>query len=366
MKSTLLGIIGGLLLFSVADAAEIRFNKNAQCSDTIVVLADLAEIIPEKGETDEIVLQLGKTKLFPAPISGGTRIVNAAQIRDVLSNQGISSLDHRYTGSNQITIQGPGNVQRQKNQEDRELKQELKSSKKVEEELQSALITYLNRATTDGKVENAIPWEITLRLSPEQIRTLSEGGKILGIYGGKNPLIGTQEFQTELEGMNVKTGRRMLVRFSAEIALPPHVVVAKRNLSKNKILNENDLQRVYRKDLKGTDYYSDFNEVIGKAVSNNIREGTVISGNMIQSPIMIKKGEVVTVYAKAPGVVVRSLAKALEDGAMGDLITVEQLQKAKPEKGRIESRDRTDSSFLALVTGIGTADVYATADSMTN
>ncbi len=335
-------------------SAEIRFKTPVRCTESSVRLSDLAEIVP----ADET---LGSLQLFPAPAVGGQRVVSVSQIRDLLGNQGVSSLHHTFRGADRVTIYGPESLVLKAKNEQRSKNITAKTTRKAEEELTEALTTYLNRCTTDGRPENAIPWSITLRLNGEQTRLLADGGAILGMYGGTNPLVGEQEFQAELEGINPANGRRTLVRFVAEIALPPQVAVAKRSLSKGKVLNENDIEMVYRADLRGTDFFRDPNEVIGKSVASNIREKAVISSGMIESPKLVRKGEVVTVYARAPGIVVTGTAKALDDGAKGELITLEQLQKPKTERGRNASRDREDSTFVARVCGIGTVEVFATA-----
>ncbi|MCL2303747.1 MAG: flagellar basal body P-ring formation chaperone FlgA [Planctomycetaceae bacterium] len=236
------------------------------------------------------------------------------------------------------------------------------ADRKIEKELTDALSVYLNRCTTDGKAGNEIPWKIKLQLTPQQIKAIADGEKITGMYGGKNPLVGTQEFQAELQKINPATGRKTLVRFTAEIDLPPKVVVARRALQKGKLLNENDIRVEYQDNLKGTDYFSQPHEVLGKAAASNVPEGAVLTSRSVQKPILVKKGEVVTVVAKNAGVTVTSTGKALEDGTEGDLIMVDQLLKPTPEKGRSAITQKTDSTFAAKVASIGTVEVFATGN----
>ena len=234
------------------------------------------------------------------------------------------------------------------------------AGRKVEKELTEALLVYLNRCTTDGKPENAIPFRIKLQLTPQQNKAIADGGEITGMYGGKNPLVGMQEFQAELQAVNPATGRKTLVRFAAEIDLPPKVIVARRSLAKGKLLNENDIRIEYQENLKGTDYFSDPREVLGKAAATNVREGAVLTARLVHKPILVKKGEVVTVVAKNAGITITSTGKALEDGSEGDLIMVDQLLKPPTEKGRSALTQKIDSTFAAKVAAIGTVEVFAT------
>ncbi len=338
-------------LSSILHAAEIKFRSPVQCDAATVTLGDVAEVTGKNAD------MISRTPLFPAPIAGGQKTVTATQIRDLLADRRISSLDHDFRGVTQIVVYGPKKETVKKSNG-----VNLNAERKTETELTEALVVYLNRCTTDGAPENAIPWKLQLHLTPQQLQAIADGGSITGMYGGKNPLVGRQDFQAELQGINPATGRRMLVRFTADVDLPPRVVVARRSLERGKLLNENDLRIEYRADLKGTDYYSDLNDVIGKATSANLREGAMLTSQSVRKPILVKKGEIVTVVSKNAGVTVTSTAKALEDGAQGDLITLDQQLKTKPEKGRAAIQQRTDSTFVAKVAAIGTVEIFATGN----
>ena len=340
--------------FFILPAAEIHFKTSVQSDAAVITLGDIAEITGEGAEP------LAKTPLFPAPVAGGQRNVSVTQIRNLLADRQINAFDHDFRGAGQIIIYGP------KREGSEAAKKtggvNLNTERKVEEELTDALLVYLNRCTTDGKPDSAVPWQIRLQLTPEQIKAIAGGEKIIGMYGGKNPLVGTQEFQAELQTINPTTGRRTLVRFAAEINLPPKVIVARRSLQKGKLLNENDIRIEYQENLKGTDYFSDPGEVLGKAAFTNIREGAVLTPRLVQKPVLVKKGEVVTVVARNAGITITSTGKALEDGSEGDLVMVDQLLKPPTERGRSAIRQSADSTFVAKVAAIGTVEVFATGN----
>ena len=67
--------------------------------------------------------------------------------------------------------------------------------------------------------------------------------------------------------------------------------------------------------------------------------------DQLQSPIVVKRGDLVTVTAQTSGIRVRTSAKALQDGSTGELIQVESM----------ESKQRYD----ARVTGLREAAVFA-------
>jgi len=340
-----------MILVTPAYSAEVRFRTPVHCDTTTVTLGDVAEITGENAGS------LEKIPLFPAPIAGGQRTVNATQIRGLLADRGVNSFDHDFRGVEQIVVHGP-----KKDGTKKPSGANRNTANKIEEELTDALAVYLNRCTTDGKPENVVPWQIRLQLTPQQAKAIGGGEGIVGMYGGKNPLVGTQEFQAELYKINPATGKRILVRFTAEINLPPRVIVAKRSLQKGKLLNENDIRIEYQEKLKGMDYFSEPAEVLGKALAANVQDGAVLTSRLVQKPILVKKGEVVTVVAKNAGITVTSTGKALEEGAEGDLIMVDQLLKPKAEKGKAALQQRTDSTFAARVASIGTVEVFASGN----
>ncbi len=66
-------------------------------------------------------------------------------------------------------------------------------------------------------------------------------------------------------------------------------------------------------------------EVVGKEALRAIPAGAVIAPESLRAPLLVRRGDVVAVLARAAGVRVRTTARAQDDGALGDPITVESL-----------------------------------------
>ncbi|MCR4412491.1 MAG: flagellar basal body P-ring formation chaperone FlgA [Thermoguttaceae bacterium] len=66
-------------------------------------------------------------------------------------------------------------------------------------------------------------------------------------------------------------------------------------------------------------------EVVGKETLRAIPAGAVIPPESLRAPLLVRRGDVVAVLARAAGVRVRTTARAQDDGALGDPITVESL-----------------------------------------
>ena len=79
----------------------------------------------------------------------------------------------------------------------------------------------------------------------------------------------------------------------------------------------------------------------------NIPVGQTLDGNFVHPPLLVRAGEVVTVFGRNGGILVRMPARARENGGEGDLVSVESLL------------DR--QTFLARVSALHEVEVFAGA-----
>jgi flagella basal body P-ring formation protein FlgA len=85
--------------------------------------------------------------------------------------------------------------------------------------------------------------------------------------------------------------------------------------------------------------------VIGKEAKQPIRAGGILLANQVRAPLLVRRGERVSVHARAAGVTARTFAVAQQDGSLGDLISVQAL----------EGKDR----YSARVAGLRELEVLA-------
>jgi flagella basal body P-ring formation protein FlgA len=79
----------------------------------------------------------------------------------------------------------------------------------------------------------------------------------------------------------------------------------------------------------------------------SIQAGAVVFSDQVQSPIMVKRGELITISSEAGGIRVRTTVRALQDKSKGQLVQVEALN--------------TKERFDARVTGPQTAAIMTIA-----
>lgn len=120
----------------------------------------------------------------------------------------------------------------------------------------------------------------------------------------------------------------------ARVALYDTVVVSSRPLSRGSRLGVDDVE-LMREDITrlGSGYFTTLEQVVGMEARHGVRAGMVLNRNLLKAPIVIRRGDKVSITASTGSVRVQMEGKALEAGAVGELIEVENLSS----KQRLEA-----------------------------
>ncbi|WP_051555263.1 flagellar basal body P-ring formation chaperone FlgA [Legionella fairfieldensis] len=115
-----------------------------------------------------------------------------------------------------------------------------------------------------------------------------------------------------------------------KITLQRNVLVAKHLLSKGTQITDNDLEKE-KKDLSQlkSGYFTKKSDVIGQLCKHPIGEGSVLTLYDLQTAPLVHKGEQVSIQAINEMINVSMNGIALSDGALGDLIKVQNLSSKK-------------------------------------
>ena len=108
------------------------------------------------------------------------------------------------------------------------------------------------------------------------------------------------------------------------------VVVANRPIARGERIHSADLHmlKLDTAQLSGA-YFSDINVIAGQEARRLINTDEVIYDHAVEPPIIVKRGESVTITAQAGGLSVRMTAVAMSDGRRGDKITVKNPQSKR-------------------------------------
>jgi flagella basal body P-ring formation protein FlgA len=117
------------------------------------------------------------------------------------------------------------------------------------------------------------------------------------------------------------------------------VVVALRSISRGSVFTAADVE------IQDTQYSPRANErrvavdsiesLIGMEARQPIAAGSIVFTEAVQSPIVVKRGELITVSSHGNGIRVKTTAKALHDCSKGELVQVESLQTKERFDARV-------------------------------
>ncbi|QDU77546.1 flagellar basal body P-ring biosynthesis protein FlgA [Bremerella volcania] len=134
-----------------------------------------------------------------------------------------------------------------------------------------------------------------------------------------------------------------------EIMTVAHVV---RNVRRGEVIQASDVEMRELTVIRRDDSYpSALHNVVGKEATRTIAADRPISSQDIREPIIVRRNDVVTVYAHAGNVIVRREMLALSDAGMQELVEVQ------PIEPKHFGRARQVERFQAQVTGPGEAIV---------
>ncbi|WP_259783156.1 flagellar basal body P-ring formation chaperone FlgA [Aestuariispira ectoiniformans] len=106
-----------------------------------------------------------------------------------------------------------------------------------------------------------------------------------------------------------------------EVAVPSH------RIKRGDIVADQDLQYVQiRANRLTRNALIDASDMVGQSAKHTLQEGRLVSHNDIEPPLLVSRRGILTVTLETPLMRLTVQAKALESGAKGDVIKVENLQ----------------------------------------
>ena len=243
-------------------------------------------------------------------------------VQDLLAFRGIDLTKHRFSGASQVTV-FRANEAPSKSAARRPNKALMRQAERTAID---AILHHLREDVADEA------WQITVKLNDEQAQAIAATSEPPAASGGESPWVGTQQFV--LLGP-VNEGRQP-ISVSAQVSLPPAIVVALHAVPRGATVRASDIQ--LQRLAPGTTAAGSFQtaeEVVGKEAVKAIAPGQMLDANYVRPPVLVHNGEVVTIYGRNAGIVVRMPARAHENGAQGELVSVESLLDRKTILARV-------------------------------
>jgi flagella basal body P-ring formation protein FlgA len=312
-------------LASSIQAGELRLRSDCQAAGALIRLADVAEF---DDVPDDDRRELEQLPLFPAPRAGLSRTVTAQDVRETMSLYGLSLPRLRVSGQCRVEGYGTGEPMEtafhaaKYSIGDSEAEQPESTS----EFLSARLIAYLQ---TKERIRTQ--WKAEPQLTGPQAEAIAEM-EDPQVTGGQAPWTGRQVFS--VRDRNAPGSKS--TTFKADVVRIARAIVARRQLAPGDLIAADDVELSEVNPVAlTTGAVLTLDEAVGKEAKQSIAAGQVLASTALRRPLVVKRGELITVYSVAAGVQVKATAKALADAALGDVILLQATQTKKQFQGRV-------------------------------
>jgi flagella basal body P-ring formation protein FlgA len=126
---------------------------------------------------------------------------------------------------------------------------------------------------------------------------------------------------------------------TAEVSIRASILTAARKISVNKSVTPEDIVQTAAEipDIR-MDYARRPEDLIGKVARRGFAPGVPLTLESFADPFLVRHGEMVQLRLQRNGIILTSQAKAQQDGKLGQIITVRNLEFSTPLKAQVTGR----------------------------
>lgn len=120
------------------------------------------------------------------------------------------------------------------------------------------------------------------------------------------------------------------IRVCGRVEVYKNMPCAARDMRRGEIVKESDIALARMPLSRMSNRLPDSPEnIAGMALKHSVRAGQLLTRKIVAPPVVIKRGERVTILAQSPAITIRVPGKAIQPGAAGDFIRVKNLQSRR-------------------------------------
>jgi flagella basal body P-ring formation protein FlgA len=155
--------------------------------------------------------------------------------------------------------------------------------------------------------------------------------------------------------------RRAALRFTGTVTETVEAATLTRSLKPGEVVKASDVAmgRRPKTDVRGDGMAA--GQAVGLAAKVALRSGQALRSEDLIKPQVVQRNESVTIYYEVPGILLTVRGKALEAGAVGDVVGVLNIQSNRPVQATVIAPGRV--SIAAAGPLIAAAAAPATDDS---
>ena len=173
---------------------------------------------------------------------------------------------------------------------------------------------------------------------------------VSGIPADYQPPVCTSDYQLALN-QDLKPGRNAVqvscpernawqLNLMADLQVWLQVVVNHTPLLNKATINKQQLTLSKRNIAQlHRGYFTDPKQVAGSISRRSLKPGTTITPSMIEQPVLIKRGQTITLRASNPAVTVEMAGEAMRKGRAGESIKVRNISSGKIVHGKVISSE---------------------------
>ena len=342
MKRILYTTFVAIVIASDAKATvDVVLRERIAAASPVIRLGDVAEVTSADRRK---VRQLSVLILMPAPAPGTDRFLRRREVEDLLAAHGEDLSQLRIDGARRIQVTTPATDSPQQanapvasnrtapaRNRHAAILAEYADAGAAPAELAtndvSAEIQGIIQRHLEAKTGHSGGWQVSCNIGAREMALLD--GAILppDCEGGREPWSGRQRFVFKV----ITNAGEVKVPVYAEVVAPPiSVAVAIRPITRGAVITAADFEFQNTGVLPSMSTrrapITTAEQLIGMEARQAIQVGDVILGDKVQSPVLVKRGDLVTVISHGSGIRIRTTARANQDGAKGELVQVESLE----------------------------------------
>jgi flagella basal body P-ring formation protein FlgA len=136
---------------------------------------------------------------------------------------------------------------------------------------------------------------------------------------------------------------RINVSIKATLSLP--VAIASTTLNRHDTIDARSVRLEDRTLSRATSFVTDLSTLQGKQVTRRMRTGQIIDSKFVSSPPLVEKGNEVVIIAEKEGFNATTKGIALETGASGEQIKVQNSQSKKVIRAVVSGANQVHTQF---------------------
>ncbi len=285
------------LLIIDAKAVNIELKKNAQVNSSYILLSDISDI---KGNgTLSVFLRDLKIRKSP-PLCRSIKVSKEEAARRIYhylnENRLIGKYKLKLSGAEWCEVERPCT--------------KLNSSF-----LKGRITEFLNEKLKNKKVVSVYTPSLTIPSGKlkDHIQIKEEGKRFVRI-----------EYTIYLNGSKYKT-----FWITARVEPLVKTIIAAKDIKKGEIIKADDLKLAKLPERSAKKGFSNVADIVGKIAKVNIPKGTIVKKSSLKPNFLTLRGKPVKIVYSKGNINIELLGVALENGALGDIIKVENLSTRK-------------------------------------